>query len=282
MLAFIDESGQPHPNDPNAFSTLAALCMAEADHRELSRQLFGAKRALLGRDTPYELKAVEVLNERTFLRQPDKWELAEQCFELFNRVDLTSFAIVMPRPSRQPDIEPDRLPHQHIFLLQRINALARERGEQAVLIYDGQGMNIQGRNLSACISNYIFRVAMPNEQMGHILDTAFFVDSRLTPGIQIADLAAGALRLREQHRLDDADGAFNSAIRRFAGVVVRSTRSDLVHDDGTPLHGIMRLREGWHYERRGSGGVVRAHEQHAPYVVPWEDAEQQSGDANKD
>ena len=166
------------------------------------------------------------------------------CFELFSRVALTAFAIVMPRPSRPPDIEPDRLPHQHIFLLQRINALARERREQAVLIYDGQGMNIQGRNLSACISNYIFRVAMPNEQMGHILDTAFFVDSRVTPGIQVSDLAAGALRLREQHRLDGADGAFNSAIRRFAGVVARSTRSDLVHDDGIPLHGIMRLREG--------------------------------------
>ena len=64
MLAFIDESGQPHPNDPNAYSTLVALCMHEADHRELSRQLFGAKKALLGRDTPYELKALEA-SQRT-------------------------------------------------------------------------------------------------------------------------------------------------------------------------------------------------------------------------
>lgn len=245
--------------------------MHEADHRELSRQLFGAKRALLGRDTPYELKAVEALNERTYLRRPEKWELAEQCFELFNRVALTAFAVVMPRPSRPPDIGADRLPHQHIFLLQRINALARERNEQAVLIYDGQGMNLQGRNLSACISNYIFRVAMPNEQMEQVLDSAFFVDSRVTPGIQVADLAAGALRLREQHRHDGEEGAFASAIRRCAGMVARSTRSDLLHDDGTPLHGIMRLREGWHYERRGSGGIIRARQQEAPYVLPWED-----------
>lgn len=280
MLAFIDESGQPHSNDPNEFSTLVALCMHEADHRELSRQLFGAKRALLGRDTPYELKAVEVLNERTYLRQPAKWELAERCFELFNRVALTAFAIVMPRPSRPPDIESDRLPHQHIFLLQRINALARERREQAVLIYDGQGMNIQGRNLSACISNYIFRVAMPNGQMEHILDTAFFVDSNVTPGIQVADLAAGALRLGEQHRLGGLDGAFVSAVRRFTSMVARSTRSDLVHDDGTPLHGIMRLREGWHYERRDSGGAIRAREEPAPYVLPWEETLRQSDDAS--
>ena len=255
MLAFIDESGQPHSNDRNAYSTLVALCMDEADHRELSRQLFGAKKALLGRDDSYELKAVKVLNERTFSRQRAKWELVEQCFALFDRIDLTTFVIVMPRPSQAPDIRPDWLPHQHIFLLQRINALARERNEPAILVYDGQGMNIQGRNLSACISNYIFRVAMPDRQMEHVLDTAFFVDSRVTPGIQVADMAAGALRLRAQHDLDGDDGEFASAIRRCASAVAKSTRSDLTSDKGVQLDGIMRLREGWHYERRGNEAV---------------------------
>ena len=274
MLAFIDESGQPHPNDPNAFSTLVALCMAEADHRELSRQLFGAKRSLLGRDTPYELKALEVLNERTYLRQREsKWELAERCFALFEHIDLTAFAIVMQRPAQEPDIRPDWLPYQHIFLLQRINALARERSEQATLIYDGQGMNVQGRNLSACISNYIFRVAMRRGQLEHLVDTAFFVDSKVTPGIQVVDLAAGALRLREQHRLDGNEGAFAAAIRRCAGTVARSTRSDLVNDDGRLLRGILYLREGWHYERRGVGGSISVREPEAPYEPTWEAAE---------
>ena len=90
MLAFIDESGQPHPNDPNAYSTLVALCMHEADHRELSRQLFGAKKALLGRDKPYELKALEVLNARTFLRQREIRSVrhGESCALNFSRLDL--------------------------------------------------------------------------------------------------------------------------------------------------------------------------------------------------
>lgn len=272
MLAFIDESGQPHPNDPNAFSTLVALCMAEADHRELSRQLFGAKRALLGRDTPYELKALEVLNARTYLRQREsKWALAERCFALFEHVDLTAFAIVMQRPTQEPSIRPDWLPYQHIFLLQRVNALASERSEQATLIYDGHGMNVQGRNLSACISNYIFRVAMHRGQLEHIVDSAFFVDSKVTPGIQMADLAAGALRLREQHRLDGEDGAFAAAVRRCAGMVVKSTRSDLVNDDGRLLRGILYLREGWHYERRGVEGGVGAREPEVPYEPAWEE-----------
>ena len=272
MLAFIDESGQPHPNDPNAYSTLVALCMHEADHRELSRQLFGAKRALLGRDTPYELKALEVLNARTYLRQREsKWALAERCFALFEHIDLTAFAIVMQRPTQEPSIRPDWLPYQHIFLLQRVNALASERGEQATLIYDGQGMNVQGRNLSSCISNYIFRVAMRRGQLGQVVDTAFFVDSKVTPGIQMADLAAGALRLREQHRIDGDNGAFVAAIRRCAGTVANSTRSDLVNDDGRLLRGILYLREGWHYDRRRLGGVVGAREPEAPYEPAWED-----------
>ena len=272
MLAFIDESGQPHPNDPNAFSTLVALCMHESDYREVSRQLFGAKRALLGRDTPYELKALEVLNARTYLRQREsKWALAERCFALFERIDLTAFAIVMQRPPRAPSIRPDWLPYQHIFLLQLVNALANERGEQATLIYDGQGMNVQGRNLSSCISNYIFRVAMRRGQLEHVVDTAFFVDSKVTPGIQMADLAAGALRLREQHRLDVDKGVFAAAIRRFAGLVVKSTRSDLVNDDGRLLRGILYLREWWHYDRSRIGGVVGAREPDTPYEPAWED-----------
>ena len=273
MLAFIDESGQPHPNDPNAYSTLVALCMHEADHRELSRQMYGAKRALLGRDTPYELKALEVLNARTYSRRREtKWALAERCFALFEHIDLTAFAVVMQRPTQEPNIRPDWLPFQHIFLLQRVNALASERSEQATLIYDGQGMNVQGRNISACISNYIFRVAMHRGQLEHIVDSAFFVDSKVTPGIQMADLAAGALRLREQHRLDGNDGTFAAAIRRCAGTVAKSTRSDLVNDDGRLLRGILYLREGWHYEKRGVGGVVGVRELEAPYEPAWEDA----------
>ncbi len=273
MLAFIDESGQPHPNDPNAYSTLVALCMHEADHRELSRQLYGVKRALLGRNTPYELKALEVLNARTYVRQREsKWALAERCYALFDEIDLTAFAIVMHRPAQEPNIRPDWLPYQHIFLLQRVNALAKARSEQAILIYDGQGMNVQGRNLSVCISNYIFRVAMRRGQLEHIVDSAFFVDSKVTPGIQMADLAAGALRLREQHRLDGNDGAFAAAIRRCAGTVAKSTRSDLVNDDGRLLRGILYLRESWHYDRHAVGGVVGVRELEAPYEPAWEDA----------
>ena len=273
MLAFIDESGQPHPNDPNEFSTLVALCVREADHRELSRQLFAAKRELLGRDTPYELKSLEILNARTHLRQRDtKWELAERCFSLFEQFDLTTFGVVMRRPANEPNIRPDWLPHQHIFLLQRVNALARVRGEQATLIYDGQGMNVQGRNLSTCISNYIFRVAMRRGHLEHVVDSAFFVDSKVTPGIQMADLAAGALRLREQHQLDGDDGTFAAAIRRCAGAVAMSTRSDLVNDDGRLLRGILYLKEGWHYERRAVPGVIDARELEAPYEPAWEDA----------
>ncbi len=273
MLAFIDESGQPHPNDPNAYSTLVALCMHEADHRELSRQLFGAKRALLDRNTAYELKALEVLNARTFLRQREsKWALAERCFALFERIELTAFAVVMQRPAQKPNIRPDWLPYQHIFLLQRVNALAKKRGEQATLIYDGQGMNVQGRNLAVCISNYIFRVAMPRGQLGHVVDTAFFVDSKVTPGIQVADLAAGALRLREQHRHDRNDDAFAAAVRRCAAVVAKSTRSDLVNDDGRLLRGILYLREGWHYDRRSVISAVGAREPEATYEPWWQES----------
>lgn len=50
-------------------------------------------------------------------------------------------------------------------------------------------MNVQGIALSSCINRYLFRVVEYNDILCRVADTPLFVDSRITPGIQIADLA---------------------------------------------------------------------------------------------
>ncbi len=250
MLAFIDESGQPHPNDSNPVSTLVAVCMREREHRTLSRQLHAIKMTLVGRED-VELKSLELMNERTFRRIPAKKELVEATFDLVSRLDVTIFAIIMPRPKSVPDIRPDHLPTEHIYLLQRVNALAEEMGEEALLIYDGRGMNIHGRNLSACINGYIFKVAEYNGILKRTVDTALFVDSRVTPGIQLSDLAASAVRQYQQNDLYKgipAGDLYLSAIARFYNTVKRKTRDDLTNDRGKQLWGLYKFREELSYQ----------------------------------
>lgn len=230
MLAFIDESGSINPNDPNPVSTLLALCMSERAHRGVSRQLYGVKRTVLGREDAHELKGVELITERTFRRIPEKRELVEATFDLLTRLDVTIFAIVIPRPTKPLNTPRGHLPGPHKYLIQRINALAEEMKQEAILVYDGNGMDVQGWNMSACITDYIFKAAEYNNILRRIVDTALFVDSRVTPSIQIADLAASVVRQYEQHGLSRGiplGNAYLSAINRFYTVVKGKTRNDL-------------------------------------------------------
>ena len=82
MLAFIDESGHPHPNDASTRPVLAAVCFAQRDSRSINRQIFRIKRALLGDERAgLELKAHDLLKRSTFRRRPELRELVESVFD---------------------------------------------------------------------------------------------------------------------------------------------------------------------------------------------------------
>ncbi len=251
MLAFIDESGSINPKDPNPISVLLTVCMPERVHRELSRQLYTIERVILGSESPKELKAVELINRRTFNKIPAKRELVEKVFELIGNLEITIFAIVVPRP-RQPLNLPDGyLPSPQRFLFQRINALAEKMSQEAILVYDGNGMNIQGMEMAACVSNYIFRVAEPHNLLLRVVDTPLFVDSRVTPGIQIADFAASAIRQYEQNKLRDgipAGNTYFSAIERYYQIIKSKTTDELRNEFQQPMYGIYRMSERLLYQ----------------------------------
>ena len=57
MLAFIDESGRPHPKDSNQWSVVVACCFSEPDSRRIARTLHALKRDVLQRER-MEMKGV--------------------------------------------------------------------------------------------------------------------------------------------------------------------------------------------------------------------------------
>jgi hypothetical protein len=245
MLAFIDESGCVHPNDPSSVSVLLAVCMDEKNHRDVSRQLYRLQKGILGAGDWPELKATDILNRRTFQRKPQKWQLVENVFGLICDLQITMFAIVVPRPQQPLNSPEGHLPAPHRFLLQRINALAERIDHEAILVYDGNGMNVQGIALSSCINRYLFRVAEYNEILCRVVDTPLFVDSRITPGIQIADLAVSVVRQYEQNglsvRMPPGD-LYAYAIARLYRYVKTKTRDDLCDDRGNSLYGFYKMR----------------------------------------
>ena len=120
MLVYIDESGNPHPKDNNLRPTIAALCVAEDEHRKINRQLYAIKRKFLD-DPNEELKAKKLLRPYVFENDPKRRELVERVFELLGQAEsLAIFAIIMERPQNLPTCPDGFLPVQFCSLLERL------------------------------------------------------------------------------------------------------------------------------------------------------------------
>ncbi len=88
--------------------------------------------------------------------------------------------------------------------------------------------------------------------MQHIVPNPLFVDSSLTPGIQIADMCAYVLRICYERNLFADRSVFEpylAKIKRF-GAVVRSKTIDYPKDDGGSWRGITTMDAArFQYER---------------------------------
>lgn len=79
MLAFIDESGTPHPNDTATKPTLAAVCIAEDECRIIARTMHSMKRSVMERED-MEIKGRKLLNPGTFNRGGQRMAFVESFF----------------------------------------------------------------------------------------------------------------------------------------------------------------------------------------------------------
>ena len=238
MLVFIDESGHPHPNDASRKPCVAAVCLQEASVRPISSQIYGIKRRLLS-NPDIEIKARSLLNRSTFRRQPEKREFVEEFFGLCRSLPLTVFAIVMERPEEL----------EFRYLLQRIHLLAEGTDDHATILFDGDAV-LQGKMVPR-FESFLFR-SSEGRSLTRITDSPYFVDSRLTIGIQIADMFAGIVRLWEENELYrhlPPGDPFLSAIRRYHGIV-RELSKDTAHEEQGTLPGIYRMPQRAHLPPR--------------------------------
>lgn len=269
MLAFFDESGIPHPNDSSTRPVVISTCISQMDARHVSAQIYALKRQL---GTPdIELKATNLINRRSFSRRQNEWELVEAFFDLCRSIPFIFFAVVMEHPQRIPHGHEmdDYLPNQYRFLLQRINQYADERNEMAVLLFDGDGTTLFGGTVPGKFDSFLHR-SQEGRSFTAICDSPYFVDSRLTQGVQITDMVASVCRQYQENNLHTGvpwgDG-YLSAINRYYNIL-RGKTIDLVFE-GYSRPGIyfMPERDHYHLERERQGeleGIENAGEFESP------------------
>lgn len=193
LLAYIDESGFPHPNDETIHPVLAAVCIPKDEVRNIMQRMYNIKMDIFGRHD-VELKAVNVLKPKSLNRNTNNKIFVDRVVNevLTNVLDLKVFAIVMDKPDSPIRTEADTFPNHYRFLLQRINGYSYKRGRKCVVSFDSQD---EGNDMliSHKMKNYLFRSAEGN-YCTSIVESAFFVSSKVEEGIQLADLCAGIIR----------------------------------------------------------------------------------------
>ena len=239
MLAFIDESGHPHPKDSNQWSVVVACCFSEPDSRRIARTLHALKRDVLQRER-MEMKGVKLLNRSVFKNRPERVAFVEEFFSTLLNLPVVIFAIVVERPSAPPLGDETFLPLYFQYLVERIQLLAEEENEMATLLFDGNGENFGG--LSTKFNSFLYR---SNQGQLHtrITDAPFFVDSKITAGIQIADMVASVIRQHQQEELYKGmpvGDHYLLAIRRYYRIIEQKSVSLTTSDGGDRL-GIYRL-----------------------------------------
>jgi len=115
------------------------------------------------------------------------------------------------------------------------------------IFFDGDGS--QYSHLSIRFSNWLYK-SRGGQSLTSIVDSPFFVDSKLTSEIQIADMVASVIRLYEENELfrsTPIGDAFLSSISRYYNIIKEKTRDLEAPSGDFTWYGFERMPERLHY-----------------------------------
>jgi len=189
VLVFIDESYRK-VDEPNAKSTFSAVLIPDQKYRELDRKLFDLKQVFWKVENSYdmELKGRHLLSERA-ISLPKNREFVSQMIYLYKEVEAVVFAVVQHGTLTLAS-ESKRLPNLYRALLWRVNTFMQEKfpEDRAIFFFDGIDHETN-RKIAISFNNFMHRHHW-GKGYQHVLPTPFFADSKVSPGIQLADVLA--------------------------------------------------------------------------------------------
>jgi hypothetical protein len=191
MLIFIDESGKPHPNDSTTNPVLCGVCIKESDIKIITKSIYRLKMKIFGKDT--EVKSTSLIRRRIFDKNMTiNKQYVEEFVKTACSLDIRVFAIIMDKPNVPVILNESILPKPYKLLISRVERYCDNYGhEKAILVFDEDPGN--DLIVAKCITNFLFRSKI-GKRFDYILEMPFFVSSKVTPAIQIADVFAGIIR----------------------------------------------------------------------------------------
>lgn len=196
MLVFVDESWR-EDSQGTSKTTYAAVLVGEGDSRDLARRFFNLKKQYWKISNPWqmEIKGRKLLRRRKRgNRKVEKF--MENFFELCMDTDIVWFAVTRDGEIRLVS-DSNYLPELYRSILWRINTYMKKTvpAEKALMFFDARDEKAN-RKVAQSFTNFMYR-----HRWGHayrnVIETPFFVDSIVTPGVQIADIVAYCVNERQ-------------------------------------------------------------------------------------
>jgi hypothetical protein len=216
MLIYVDESKIPSPKGPRTHITMAAAAICESVHKDFNARLYKLKKrfARTEQNQDFEIKGRNLLKPG-FDAYPRNTEFVREVLSLCRQYDIKMFAIIkqcvvageseslaldeaipgLPRGERL-------LSQLYTYLIERVEAFVRERAKAdfAIMVFDEKDARKDEARAHA-FSAWMHRSSW-GSSLTCVLETAFFVRSQITPGIQIADLFAYVMNQYMEGRRD--------------------------------------------------------------------------------
>ena len=205
MHVFIDESEWPRPKDPDGFTVWGAIALHPSKGRDFFRALFNLEKKFWKVTEPYEFEIKgRLLLSRPGMTSPKKQEFCEEVISLCKLNGVQAFAVGLKnaQPSLFDQATEPIVYRAYSRLLERIDAMMSQDhpNDMATVALDSQDERTDTRRALA-FGNFLHGNTT-GRTLTHIADSPFFVSSKATVGIQIADLLAYALAQQNQGRQD--------------------------------------------------------------------------------
>lgn len=196
MLFFIDESVQRDPQG-NDVAVLTGVGIKEQHLREIGRELFNANKTFWNIKEPFdfEIKGRKLLNKRQ-AKLPKNISYAENVIYLCKKYEVVWAATFKPEIEAQMDAlwrGEDLHESRHLSLLFKrlLERIARITADYdpngyALMLYDAPDKS-RCERIATLIMSYFYRT-QTGQEWRNVIPTPYFVDSKITAGIQIADL----------------------------------------------------------------------------------------------
>jgi len=224
MLVFIDESGELHPNGSQPRASLCAVCIPERVSRDFNQSLYDIVKTSYPGRSPFEMeiKAERYLARRPYEYSAERRQTVREITELVSATPLGVYAIQMRRPTAIPNWPSTALTPHYRLLVERIELHMREEEPDgfAKVLFDERDPGADAA-VSRSFRTFLSTTA-EGRSWTHVIDTPFFVSSAITPGIQVADLLAGAIRHYVQLR--DLRSRFDTEWRQAVQLLQRVAR----------------------------------------------------------